>query len=334
MAELDRGGRTEEVLREYFIRAGYFVVRGGKIVYDGDTVTDVDLWLYSKPSALSRERTNVDVKDRDRPRALERVLWALGVQQLAGSERVVVATSDKRASVKSYAARHGVDVLDGDFLKRLGAPALERLHEDELLEIIGPKDEKILGDWRVHIESSKTRLVGGLDFGVCNALTEECRFFLDHAITSHRRDAAARGAYLSTAYLLISLDYSSRMLAFEESDARREALVEGFRYSGDPVWKNAVDLAARIAETFSKGGSALRAKVLQELQNVPVEMLAEHFCKHEVLGSLFDMAKRFEAAAYDRKFIPPGALPGNMQGVLGILLDFSSIEREDFFGRF
>jgi hypothetical protein len=114
-----QGARVEEVLRRYFLEQGYFVVRGLKCRYGGADVTDVDLWLYQRPSALLRERVIVDAKSGARPKATERILWAVGVRDLVGADRCVVATTDQRREVKDFGARGDVLVLDGRVLSRL-----------------------------------------------------------------------------------------------------------------------------------------------------------------------------------------------------------------------
>jgi hypothetical protein len=338
MADIDKGGKTEELLREYFLKAGYFVVRGAKIVHEGDTVTDVDLWLYLRGSSLSRERTNVDIKDRDRPRALERVLWAVGVRELVSADRVVVATTDRRPSVRSYAAKHEVDLLDGAFLRRLSqqqqTATSARLHDEEFLALIQPRDEKVLGDWRAKIEDAKTRVVAELSFDSCNALLEHARFFLDKSIASHRREHAARCFNYCVALFLVAADFATRTLAFEESDVRKTALIEGFRYGVGGAGRKEIELAARLAETYAKAGGRVRARVEKDLQKIPVEILAEYFGKLDVQANLFAIALRFEAAAYAKDFVPVGSMDGPMQGVVGALLDFFGVDREDLYGRF
>lgn len=339
MARLDRGGKTEELLREYFLRAGYFVIRGAKINYREETVTDVDLWLYLKGSSLSRERTNVDAKDRDRPRALERVLWAVGVRELLGVDRVIVATTDKRPDVRAYAAMHGVDVLDGYFLRRLsekGAASELRLVEEEFLELVHPKEEKFLVDWKRRIESAKSRMLSQLSFDECNLLLDDARLFLDACITSHRRESAARALYLTVAFFLIALDYSTRSLGFIDVDSRREVLVDGFRFGsgGKTRATETIELATRIAATYGSSASGLREHVSRDLLGLPVEILADHFGKAEVLKDLFELARKFESCAYGRSFAGVGTLEPAMQAVLGVLMDFFQIEREDIYGRF
>jgi hypothetical protein len=74
-----KGETTEELLREYFTTLGYFSVRGIPYRYGNFDVTDIDIWLYSRPSPLTRERANVDIKRKKTPQALERIFWAKGV---------------------------------------------------------------------------------------------------------------------------------------------------------------------------------------------------------------------------------------------------------------
>jgi hypothetical protein len=47
--ESDKGYRLEELLRAYFLRAGFFVVRSVPFQDAGDDLTDIDLWLFSPP---------------------------------------------------------------------------------------------------------------------------------------------------------------------------------------------------------------------------------------------------------------------------------------------
>ena len=41
-----KGSALEEILKDYFLRAGYFVVRGVPYRVEGTDLTDIDLWLY------------------------------------------------------------------------------------------------------------------------------------------------------------------------------------------------------------------------------------------------------------------------------------------------
>src|SRR6266849_2299227 len=99
---VDKGGKIEEVLRECFLDMGFYVVRGARYTYGGIDITDVDLWLYQRASPFSRQRFNVDAKDRRIPHALERVLWAKGLQDCLSLDASIVATTDTRIKVKEF----------------------------------------------------------------------------------------------------------------------------------------------------------------------------------------------------------------------------------------
>ncbi len=65
-----KGPKMEELLRSYFLKAGYYVVRGVPFVYEGFDVTDIDLWLYSRTSSVSREITLGEAKNNKTPQAI------------------------------------------------------------------------------------------------------------------------------------------------------------------------------------------------------------------------------------------------------------------------
>ena len=44
--QTNKGVSLEEVLRSYFLRAGFFVVRGVPFRLKGEDLSDIDLWLY------------------------------------------------------------------------------------------------------------------------------------------------------------------------------------------------------------------------------------------------------------------------------------------------
>jgi hypothetical protein len=116
---LPRGYQMEELLRRYFIRNGYFTVRGVPFVYEGFDITDVDIWLYDRPSSVSRHRIIVDTKNRSTPRAIERIFWTKGLQKVLDVEQSIVATTDKRSAVSDFGKEQDVLILDGSFLDRL-----------------------------------------------------------------------------------------------------------------------------------------------------------------------------------------------------------------------
>ena len=125
----------EEKLRQYFLKNGYYVVRSIKYKHNTYDITDIDLLLYRKISSLSRERINVDIKNKKSPKAFERILWTKGLQSLLGFDRCVVATSDKNDQVRDFGNRHEVIVFDGHFLLKLNYNSEDRLSEEEFIEL-------------------------------------------------------------------------------------------------------------------------------------------------------------------------------------------------------
>src|SRR5271166_3979663 len=103
MASPRPGGKGldfEEALRAYFWQAGYFVIRGVPYLAAGEFVTDIDLWLYERPAALTRRRLIVDAKNRRSPKVSERIIWSKGLQAALGVDGAIVATTDKRPSAR------------------------------------------------------------------------------------------------------------------------------------------------------------------------------------------------------------------------------------------
>jgi hypothetical protein len=333
----DKGGRMEEWLRDYFLSAGYFAVRGVPVIYGAETITDVDLWLYMRPSAVTRERANVDAKYKQSPKALERVPWAKGLQAILGLESCIVATTDTRPIVKEYGRAHDVLVLDGAFLQRLSSAKVigpERLPEEELLGLIGdPKDDKITGGWKPRLLAARARLLHGLDFDGCNKWLEDAKYFLHQSMAGGRREAALRITYLTISYLLLGLDYSLRALAFEEVDVRRRVLADGFRFGsrGRPGVEETLENAQKMIAAFGTGSRQasrnLSQRAMDALQSTPVEPLAEFFARQESVNNLFNWARGFEARAYVRQLSEPSVLEAPLMAILGALVDFWDIDR-------
>lgn len=341
MTEIDIGGRAEEMLRDYFLESNCYVARGIKLRFGGTDVTDIDLWLYSRPSSFSRERTNVDAKYKQKPQAMERILWAKGVQAIIGTERCIVATTDKRPVVKSYAHEHGVVVLDGHFLSRLVRRASSepsRWIEDDLLDALADKSDKTLMDWKVRASDAKARLVTDLNFDGCNLWLDDIGVFLKGSVASEHRSLAYRLSYLTISYFLVGLDFRSMTLAFEDANIRKRAIEDGLRYG--EAGKEGVNERLRMAEGLisqyggrERASSGMSRRALQDIQALPVDGLAEFFSKIDVTSDLFMMAKELESAAYKTKVPEPGMLSAKAQGALGVMLDFCGLDRTEFYER-
>lgn len=342
--EPDVGGRMEELLREYFIGAGYFAVRGIKLRYADADVTDIDLWLYSRLSSIARERVNVDAKYKQTPKALERVLWAKGAQAIIGAERCIVATTDKRPLVKEFGKEHGVLVLDGHFLGRLAhstvvGNAAPRLSDEEFESRLNPKTDRRFGEWRNRVWDAKARLVFRLDFDGCNLWLDDVSEFLRAAAAQDGPPITFRLAYLCMSFFLVGLDHATRHLAFEEASARKAGIENGLRYgrAGRERMAKNLRLATSLIERYSPEsrslGFTLERRAMADVEHLPVDSIAEFASKNDVSSELFALAREFEAAAYGREGMAPSAFSAKGQACLGAALDFADIDRNGFYAR-
>jgi hypothetical protein len=329
-----KGPAAEEALRNYFLSIGYFVVRGCKLRYSRFDVTDVDLFLYGKSSALSRERLNVDVKNKKTPQALERILWVKGLQTVLGFEASVVATTDTRVDVRSFGLEHGVKVLDGAFLGRLtrsGRTHQERITEEKLFEEID-RDSlgKLGGDWRGRYEASKSRLLDSLSFDGCNAWLEDAFFFLKEGI--HLQSSCVwRLAYFNIACFLIGVDFVLREHVAADHEQRRKFLDGGCRYgsAGRAYMEKVGKLASALVASVQPGlGDTVHRALAEQAEGVRAKVLAEHISKSQVASTLFDLAKEFESLAFSSQVQTPASLTTSAQGFLALIADFHGFDRK------
>jgi hypothetical protein len=343
--EPDKGGNAEELLRAYFHALGYYVARGVKFTYKGNSVSDIDLWLYLKSSSLNRERAIVDIKNKKVPQAMERILWTRGLLGMLNLDTCIVATTDKRPVVREFGKIHNVNVLDGNFfskLKEVHMLASTRYTEEEFINEIKRDDSTIFkGDWCKILEDSKSRLLFELDYSGCNLWLNDIKYFLEQAqIDPARREFACRLGYLIFSHFLIGLDFAMKDLAFLDDEARGKVILEGFKHgsSGRDGIKNVLHSTYTLIERFLPNGrdlsSQLKRSLHETMDQVPVEILKEYFSKSNVIKALFSNARKFEELAYKREFTNPNHLETELAAIVSIVLDFSEINRKGFFEKF
>ena len=97
---LEKGIEFEELLRAYFLRSGMYVVRSIPIIRQGFDLSDIDIWLYDKPTGLSRRVQILDAKFKSKPKAIDRIFWTKGISELLNVDGAYIATTDKRSLVK------------------------------------------------------------------------------------------------------------------------------------------------------------------------------------------------------------------------------------------
>jgi len=336
---LSKGPTAEEALRDYFLSLGYFVVRSIPYRFRSNIITDLDLWLYKRTSTVSRERVNVDIKRKRTPQAVERFFWAKGLSELLGLDRCIVATTDKRRDPKEFGKLHDILVLDGNFLKRLlekGSYVNNRLTEEDFLSLLKERclvDSKL--NWRATYENSKQRLLTALDFNGCNLhLNDIHKCMEDYILSDCKGMASHRLLFVHTAYLLITVDYIFKFLAFSDAQERKNKLDEGIRYgnTGKERTEEVLEIAVHLAESGRQEtlvtNSELRSEMIGQITSYRAEIVADYFARADVAMNLFKLAKEFESLAFSTAPPRPRELVAELKSVLAVLCDFLSIDRK------
>lgn len=339
--KISKGFEMEEQLRNYFMQSGYFVVRGVPFVYEGFDVTDIDLWLYSRESSLTRNVTIVDVKNKKTPQAIERIFWAKGLAKAVKANNVIVATTERRKEVKEFGSDLDVLVLDGVFLSKLSKSEgfLENRFSDE--EFIGEIDKyslgKLDGDWKGQMLKCKSLLANEISFDSCNQWLEVSRFFAEQILTKPSQlDIALRCFYYSLSLFSIGVDFILKELSFLDHDERVGKLVEGFTFGskGREGVTKMLSLSLSLVEQFAAEGktvsSQVRSKVMKDFDSLPTKIIGEYFAKAEVGKVIFSIAKELEILAMNRFFKNHLGSSIELRGTIGCLLDYWEINRKEF----
>ncbi|MBO9509622.1 hypothetical protein [Thalassospira sp. A3_1] len=340
-SNLSKGLKMEELLRGYFLKAGYYVVRGVPFVYEGFDVTDIDLWLYSRTSSVSREVTLVDSKNKKTPQAIERIFWVQGLRIATKATNAIVATTEKRQEVKDFGREIGVLVLDGKFLSRLANsddPNLMRLSDEEFFSRINEYSlSKLDGDWKGRLELSKSLLAKSLSFDSCNEWLTQARFFAEQSVTRGKhRETALRCLYLVCSFISVAIDYCMKEISFLEQPERGALIKDGFTYGsrGNAGLRKVLNIAMGLVEQHVNDGPSIsrqvRISVENQLAQMKTSILADFFSKNEVSRNLFHVAREFENLAMSRKPSFHGTASADLRGVLYCLLDYWGIDRVMF----
>lgn len=338
---LSKGYAMEELLRNYFIMANYYVVRGVPFVYEGFDITDIDLWLYGRTSSVSREISIVDVKNKKTPQAIERIFWVQGLKQAVKATNAIVATTEKRQEVKDFGRNLGVMVLDGSFLNRLNQfeeYRLLRLSDEEFYSKISNYSlEKLDGQWKERILTCKSLLSKGLSFDNCNAWLIQGNFFAEQVLTKPRhKETSLRCLYLICSFIAIGIDFALKELSFLEPTERMNLLTEGFTYGskGRTGFKEVLDVSTKLVEQYANDGAAIsnqvRANIERQLLALPTRILGEYFSKNDVTKTIFQVAKELEQLSMQRTFSPHTTASIELRGMLACLLDYWGIDRIQF----
>jgi len=332
-----KGPVLEELVREYFTRQGFFVLRSVPYRFDSEDVTDLDVWLYSRQAASARIRGIVDVKNKKSPKAFERVLWVKGVQAALNCDRAVIATTDANPTLTRFAQAQKIAVLSKSFLDRLGKKlSMERrMTMEEFAELVAAYPaHKQDGDWLRILGDAKSAVASLSGFPAFNKTMFAFRFFAERAeVRLQHREIAVRCALFTAALACIALDSALERFVFEEADMRFKGVVDGVIYgdAGDGRVKTSIDTALFALSEDMQNGKAIaaqaRAQLNKRFSEIRADVVAEYFMREHNSQHLFSAARDLDTAAHATVGIDSLQLSLEVRSILGVFADFVGVKR-------
>ncbi|WP_130771885.1 glycosyltransferase family protein [Rhizobium ruizarguesonis] len=338
---IDKGGALEEALRQYFLGMGAFVIRGVPFKQGKEDITDIDLWVYTRANVHARHVSIVDIKNKKRAKAFERIVWVKGLQAAVGADDAVVATTSSVDAVAPFAKRLGVKLLSKGSL----APIQARYGN-----AIRLSNEDILERWRnVNIrgtETLKSRLLTslaelstGITFAALNIWVDDAAELFALSIDRERKPGElARAAYFFSALVAIAADYLGKGEVFSEPEVRRSFFKNGLLFGRpDPdASKKFTDFAEQLVTEYldQSGASAarIRSGFERSLENLSINSLVEFFSKPAAGRELVDGAIALEAASFSPGLPQPSELSREARTIIGLILDYADLPRAHFLG--
>ena len=335
-----KGAELEELVRAYFARQGFYALRGVSLDFEGEQVTDIDVWLYGRQSASLRTRSIVDVKDKRSPKAFERIMWTRGMQLALGCDKAIVATTDSSPKVARFAQQQTVDLLSKEFLQKLEKriDTKERLTMEQFGETIRQyAEQKQDGDWLGRMSDAKSAVVSLSGYPAFNVCMTAFGFFASRAETRPQHfDQAIRCVYHTASLACIALDMALGRVVYEDSATRSRTIATGVTYgdNGDARVQHSIkSVLAVIAEAMPNGKVIARqAQDAMEtlFANVRADIVAEFFGKEHNAATLFNVGRELDDRAYavDTR---AHDLSIEAKSVLGVFADFVQAKRSTLF---
>ncbi len=341
----NKGAVLEEILRAYFLRAGFFVIRGVPFRFVDDDLTNIDLWLYERPTGTSRRVQVCDIKYKQRPKAVERIFWTSGLRDALQVDGAYVATTDKRRTLRSVAEKLNLQLIDGADIRRIQNSQTvlykERIGDEQLIRELQLVDRefrnKSLTEARLDILSALSE-----GFGAPSAVRtlEAFARLAAAAVTCHPDSNAARAAgrlaYLAAAITCESLDYVSVGGAFRSLAERRELMLNAVRLGAlsSEDGQQRLKLALALIEKYGPGGRsaaiAVETGLRKELKGVPAEIIADQAIRLLKGDQLFWTGRELEMESYHVALHPFDALSQQSKSMVGALLDYAGVDRQRF----
>lgn len=340
-----RGAVLEEVLRAYFLRAGFFVIRGVPFRFADEDLTDVDLWLYERPTGTSRRVQICDIKYKQRPKAVERIFWTKGLAEALDVDGAYVATTDKRKNLRAVAEKLDIQLIDGTDIQRIQSSQNvlfpERISDEYLIAELQAVDRGLRSK---NLQDARFEIICSLSdgFGAPSAVRAmECFSRLAKAAIAYHPDSqaarsAGRLAYLAGAVACQSLDYVSVGAAFRTIDERRDLILRAVRFGalGDEGGQQTLRLALSLIEKYAPGGrrtvAAVETALKRDLDQIPAEIVADQAVRLLKLDQIFMAGKELEMASYSVSLPGFDNLTAITKSMLGALLDYAVVDRARF----
>jgi len=340
-----KGAILEEVLRAYFLRAGFFVIRGVPFRFADEDLTDVDLWLYERPTGTSRRIQICDIKYKQRPKAVERIFWTSGLASALDVDGAYVATTDKRKSLRSVAEKLNLQLIDGTDIQRIQSSQAvlyqERISDEKLIADLQTVDKSFRNK---NLQNARIDILSALSegFGAPSAVRalEGFSRLATAAVSYHPDSQAARSAgrlaYLAGAIACQSLDYVSVSAAFRTIDERRDLILRAVRLGAldNQDGQQTLRMAMALVEKYAPGGKVaamtVEAGLQRDLDKIPAEIVANQAVRLLKSDQLFITGRELEMASYHVVLPTFDDLSIHTKAMLGALLDYSSVDRERF----
>lgn len=341
----EKGYQLEELLRAYFLRAGMYVVRGVPLRLNGEDLTDVDVWMYERPTGSSRRVQIVDAKSKAKPKAVERLLWTKGIYELLKVDGAYIATTDERAVLKQMSHRLGVSILDGEDLRRISESEKvlypERFAEEDLDRAIRDIDKSRRSkEIQLAHQDLKASLIDGFGPGTVNRSLEHFTYFSRVLGTCHPDSASAevclRLSYFAASICAIAMDSSLAKVSFKSVEERRKALLSVIRYGDEDEFRGQekIRVASALVERYASNGAAIaqamKNAINDDFSRIPAEIITDHVLNHLKNDGLFKVARALEFEAFRKSAQGFDALPSEERSFLGVLMDFGATSRETF----
>ena len=337
-----KGILAEECLREYFRSLGSFVLRGVPVRADSEDVTDVDLWVYTRPTAHSRHIAIVDIKNRKRAKAFERTIWLKGLQYALGADEAIIASKGARDNVRKFADRLAIRVISKPVFDAILKRYRNLDHRVSAEDLSGIWKRTTLDgrDLKSIIDGAKASITDGVNFRALNRWVDESAMLLGYA-TEREPDAGplTRAAYLCCALAAVGADYLGKAHSLSDADSRRDFFRQGMLFGRADLEevKTYLDFAENLVnEYLDNTGSAsarIRSGFEESTKQLPINGIVEFFSRPHSSSELLKAAIALEAACYASDVRAPRDLDSlEAKMVIGLIGDYAGLSRKAVLG--